>query len=91
MGSIMQNTSFQQLRFYKLLLGNWRTCRMDHSMPVQLEVIEPSTSLEKICVGNSYFTDDTWDVRAFVSAKFIQENEKYIRFSFIKSDDMRNT
>ena len=64
---------------------------MDNSMPVQLEVIEPSTSLEKICVGNSYFTDDTWDVRPFVSAKFIQENEKYIRFSFIKSDDMRNT
>ena len=34
---------------------------MDNSMPVQLEVIEPSTLLEKICVGNSYFTDDTWD------------------------------
>ena len=55
----------------------------------QLQVIEPSTDLNNITIGNSKYSDDIWDLRPFIPAKTIKENHKYIRFEYISDADMK--
>ena len=55
----------------------------------QLQVIEPGTDISNITIGNSKYSDDIWDLRPFIPAKTIKENQKYIRFGYISNADMK--
>ena len=54
-----------------------------------LQVIEPGTDISNITIGNSKYSDDIWDLRPFIPAKTIKENQKYIRFGYISNADMK--
>lgn len=64
---------------------------MATSVGLQLQVIEPDTDLNSIMIGNSRYSDDIWDLRAFITAKTFNESHKYIRFEFISDADMKET
>ena len=42
-------------------------------------------------IGNSRYSDDVWDLRAFITAKTFNESHKYIRFEYITDVDMKET
>ena len=53
------------------------------NLALQLQVVDPSTDWESVMIGNSRFTDDMWDLRAFVPGKNIPASKKYIQFEYI--------
>ncbi|MEL7567985.1 MAG: tyrosine-type recombinase/integrase [Dehalobacterium sp.] len=60
-------------------------------MPLtDLKVIDPDTPLSNIFIGNSCFTDDTWDLRPFIKKESFRDDYKEIRFGYIKNEDMKN-
>lgn len=64
---------------------------MTTNLALQLQVIEPDTDLNSIMIGNSYYSDDVWDLRPFITAKSTRESRKYIRFEYISDADMKET
>ena len=42
---------------------------MATNLALQLQVIEPDTDLNSIMIGYSRYSDDVWDLRAFITAK----------------------
>lgn len=64
---------------------------MTTNLALQLQVIEPDTDLNSIMIGNSRYSDDVWDLRAFITAKTFNESHKYIRFEYITDVDMKET
>ncbi|MCB2289650.1 tyrosine-type recombinase/integrase [Clostridium sp. CS001] len=58
---------------------------------LQLQVINNATDYSNITIGTSKFTDDTWDLSPFITAKTTKDSQKKINFSYIKSDDMKLT
>ena len=64
---------------------------MATNLALQLQVIEPDTDLNSIMIGNSRYSDDVWDLRAFITAKTFNESHKYIRFEYITDVDMKET
>ena len=64
---------------------------MATNLALQLQVIEPDTDLNSIMIGNSKYSDDVWDLRAFITAKSTKESQKYIRFEYISDADMKGT
>ena len=54
-----------------------------------LQVLEPQSDFDNIMVGNSKFSDDTWDLRPFMTAKTTKESHKYLRFEYIPNEDMK--
>ena len=51
------------------------------NLALQLQAVDPSTNWESVIIGNSRFTDDVWDLRAFIPAKTIPDGHKYLYFS----------
>lgn len=64
---------------------------MATNLALQLQVIEPDTDLNSIMIGNSWYSDDVWDLRPFITAKSTKESQKYIRFEYISDTDMKGT
>ncbi len=64
---------------------------MATNLALQLQVIEPDTDLNSIMIGNSRYSDDVWDLRAFITAKTFNESHKYIRFEYITDVDIKET
>ena len=64
---------------------------MATNLALQLQVIEPDTDLNSIMIGNFRYSDDVWDLRAFITAKTFNESHKYIRFEYITDVDIKGT
>lgn len=45
----------------------------------------------QIIIGNSCFTDDVWDMTLLVPSKTLASTSKIIKFSYIKSNNMKQT
>lgn len=58
---------------------------------LSLPVIENDADFSNIFISNSRFTDDVWDLRAFIPLKTTKESRKYLRFAYIKNEDMKQT
>ena len=61
------------------------------NLALQLQVVDPSTDWESVMIGNSRFTDDVWDLRAFIPAKTTKDSKKYLKFGYIQSATMKHT
>ena len=61
------------------------------NLRLQLQVIDKDTNFDNVMIGNSHFNDDVWDLRPFITVKTIKESQKYIRFEYIESHDMKQT
>lgn len=61
------------------------------NLALQLQVVDPSTDWESVMIGNSRFTDDVWDLRAFIPAKTTKDSKKYLNFGYIQSATMKHT
>ena len=61
------------------------------NLALQLQVVDPSTDWETVMIGNSRFTDDVWDLRAFIPAKTTKESQKYLNFGYIQNATMKHT
>jgi len=61
------------------------------NLALQLQVIDPSTDWESVMIGNSRFTDDVWDLRAFIPAKTTADSHKYLKFGYIQTSNMKHT
>ena len=61
------------------------------NLALQLQVVEPSTDWESVMIGNSRFTDDVWDLRAFIPAKTTKDGHKYLNFGYIQNPNMEHT
>ena len=61
------------------------------NLALQLQAVDPSTNWESVIIGNSRFTDDVWDLRAFIPAKTIPDGHKYLYFSYISNATMKHT
>ena len=57
----------------------------------QLQIVDSTTDLGSVMIGNSYFTDDTWDLRPFIPLNYIAENRKFLRFGYINNPAMKYT
>lgn len=51
----------------------------------------PDEDLNNIIIGNSRFSDDTWDLSPFITTKSIKDFKKYIHFEYISDADMKKT
>lgn len=63
----------------------------ESNLALQLQVIEPSTDLESVMIGTSYFTDDVWDLRDFIPSRSMQECLKHLRFDKIDNAITKST
>lgn len=61
------------------------------NLGLQLQIIDKNTNFDNVMIGNSHFNDDVWDLRPFITAKTTKESQKYIRFEYIESQDMKQT
>ena len=61
------------------------------NLALQLQVVDPSTDWESVMIGNSRFTDDMWDLRAFIPAKTTKDSRKYLKFGYIQNLNMKHT
>ncbi|OAA92611.1 hypothetical protein [Clostridium coskatii] len=59
------------------------------NLRLQLQVIDNNTNFDNIMIGSSYFNDDVWDIRPFITAKRTKKSRKYLRFEYIESQDMK--
>ena len=57
----------------------------------QLKPITDDVDFNNITIGNSDFSDDTWDLSPFVQNKSLKRTYKKINFSYIQSEDMKLT
>ncbi len=64
---------------------------MSANLALQLQVLEPDTNLNTIMIGDSKYSDDTWDLRPFIKLKTRQESQKYLSFGYIKDADLKET
>ena len=60
------------------------------NLALQLQVVDPSTNWESVMIGNSRFTDDVWDLRAFIPAKTLKDSKKYLNFGYIPNPNMKH-
>ncbi|KXS50185.1 MAG: phage integrase family protein [Halanaerobium sp. T82-1] len=63
-------------------------------MVTSLKNLKPITyedNYNKVTIGKSKFSDNTWDLSSFFKNKNIKKSMKKIKFSYIKSDDLRLT
>ena len=44
-----------------------------------LQPVDASTDWESVMIGKSRFTDDVWDLKAYIPAKTLQESHKLLR------------
>jgi len=58
---------------------------------LQLQPISNESDYSKITIGDSKFTDDTWDLSSFITSKNIKDSHKIINFSYIKNEDIQFT
>lgn len=58
---------------------------------LNLQVIESDTDYDNVMIGSSKFTDDIWDLRPFIKAKTTKESQKYLRFEYIRNEDIKQT
>ena len=61
------------------------------NLALQLQVIDPSADWESVMIGNSRFTDDVWDLRAFIPTKTLKDSKKYLNFGYIQNAAMKHT
>lgn len=61
------------------------------NLALQLQVLEPDTDLNTIMIGDSKYSDDTWDLRPFIKLKTRKESKKYLSFGYIKDTDLKET
>ena len=61
------------------------------NLALQLQVVDLSTNWESVMIGNSRFTDDVWDLRAFIPAKTLKDSMKYLNFGYIQNPNMKHT
>lgn len=61
------------------------------SLALQLQVVDHSTDWESVMIGNSRFTEDIWDLSAFIPAKTLKDSRKYLNFGYIKYESMKHT
>ena len=61
------------------------------NLALQLQVVDPSTDWESVMISNSRFTDDVWDLRAFIPAKTTKESQKYLNFGYMQNATMKHT
>ena len=61
------------------------------NLALQLQVVDPSTDWESVMIGNSHFTDDVWDLRAFIPTKTLKDCHKYLKFGYIQNTAMKHT
>ena len=57
---------------------------------LKLKTILPSDSLDNIMVGSSRFTDDVWDMTAYVERKSLENKSKKITFGNINNCAVKN-
>ncbi len=62
---------------------------MSANLALQLQVLEPDTDLNTIMIGDSKYSDDTWDLRPFIKLKTTKESLKYLSFGYIKDADIK--
>lgn len=63
----------------------------DYALAESLVPITDDVDYSNVMIGNSRFTDDIWDLRPFITKKTTIEAHKYLRFEYIKNDDMKFT
>jgi integrase len=61
------------------------------NLALQLQVIDTDTDLDNVMISSSLFSDDIWDLRPFITIKTLKENQKYLKFGYIKNEDMKHT
>ena len=61
------------------------------NLALQLQVVDPSSDWESVMIGNSRFTDDVWDLRAFIPSKTLKDSHKYLNFGYIQNPNMKHT
>jgi len=61
------------------------------NLALQLQNVDATTNWETVMIGNSRFTDDIWDLSAFISAKTTKNSRKYLNFGYIKNASMKHT
>lgn len=61
------------------------------NLALQLQVVDPSTDWESVMIGNSRFTDDVWDLSAFIPAKTTKDSQKHLNFGYIQNPNMKHT
>jgi hypothetical protein len=64
---------------------------MSANLALQLQVLEPDTDLNMITIGDSKYSDDTWDLRPFIKLKTLKESHKYLSFGYIKDAELKET
>ena len=60
------------------------------NLALQLQPVDGSTVLESVMIGESRFTDDIWDLKAYIPAKTLQESHKLLYFGYIKNAAMKH-
>lgn len=58
-------------------------------MNLALQPVDASTEWESIMIGESRFTDDVWDLKAYIPAKTLQDSHKLLYFGYIENADMK--
>ena len=61
------------------------------NLALQLQAVDPSTNWESVIIGNSRFTDDVWDLKAFITAKTVVDSQKCLNFGYIQDSTMKHT
>lgn len=61
------------------------------NLTLNLQVLEPDLDIDNIMIGRSRFSDDIWDLRPFIKSKTTHESSKYLRFGYIRKEDMKRT
>ena len=59
-------------------------------MNLALQPVDVSTEWESIMIGESRFTDDVWDLKAYIPAKTLQDSHKLLYFGYIENADMKH-
>lgn len=61
------------------------------NLALHLQAVDSSTDWVSVMVGNSRFTEDVWDLRAFIPAKTTTDSLKYLNFGYIQNATMKHT
>jgi integrase len=64
---------------------------LEMNQTLQLQVVNESTNINSIFIGNSRFSDDIWDLKPFITAKSTDDYKKQIKFEYIDNYDMKMT
>ena len=63
---------------------------LEMNLALQLQPVDRSTGWESVVIGKSRFTDDVWDLKAYIPAKTLQESHKLLYFGYIKNAAMKH-